>query len=259
MTINLGNLPAIWGGSTPQQVSPPTEISPRDNPSLATILYQFGPFPPYSLIIGQCIDGLPFMLDLDNPRSGAILVVGEHAPAKIRILSTMSTSACRINDPEEVCWSVISASPHQYAELVKSPHCQAVINPHERAAGELIHELASVVEQRRFGRERGSIHVLMVDNFQSFAPMLSDYNTYLNLKSLISKGPGCGIWPLISADPDDAYSAQGNLLRTFGTYIFEKNERDSNIRSPIRSGINYSPGFNVIVGGRLIPISSISI
>jgi hypothetical protein len=138
-----------------------------------------------------------------------------------------------------------------------------VINPHDRAAGELIIELASIVEQRRFGRERGGMHVLMVDDFRNFAPMLSDYSVYLNLKTLVSKGPDCGVWPLISARPDDAYSPQGQLLRDFGTYIFEKNTVGDR-QSPATRGnqiptLDLQPTFNAIVGGRLIPISCLSV
>ena len=257
MATNFANLPAIWGGSAPRQALVDTRSpasSPGNSPSLSSILYEFSPFPPYSLVVGQCVDGLPFMLGLDNPHSGSILVVGDHDLAKKQVLSTMSTSACRLNHPEDVSWSLVSSTPHLYAELVNSPHCRAVINPHDRAAGELIIELASIVEQRRFGRERGGTHVLMVDDFRSFAPMLGDYSVYLNLKTLVSKGPGCGVWPLISAKSHDAHTQQGQLLRTFGTYIFEKSDRDhKQTFSP-----HFQPNFNVIVGGRLIPISSLS-
>lgn len=266
MAINFVNIPAIWGGSPQQQVPAgiyPSTRSSGYTPTITSILHEFSPFPPYSLVIGQCMDGLPFMLGLDNPRSGAILVVGDNDRTKKQVLSTMSLSACRLNDPDEVSWSVISRSPHDYAELVNSPHCQAVVNPHERAAGEIIVELASVVEQRRFGRERGGTHILMIDDFRSFAPMLGDYSVYLNLKTLVSKGPGCGIWPLISARPDDAYSEQGNLLRTFGTYVFEKNKQAAIKVSPSwgerKVSPNFEPDFNVIVGGHLIPISSLSV
>jgi len=259
VVTNFADLPAIWDGSTPVQVPISTHVknpSRVSAPTLTSILHEFGPFPAYSMVIGQCVDGLPFMLGLDNPRPGALLIVGEHSPAKEAILSTMSRSACRINHPEEVCWSVISSSPHRYRKLVDSPHCQAVISPYERAAGSLVVELASIIEQRRFGREGGGTHVLMIDNFQSFIPMLSDYSVYLNLKTLITKGPSVGIWPLISAKPDDAYSEQGHLLRSFGTFIFEKNEQSAR---GMRSSLSiFESDFNVIVGGRLIPIRSLA-
>ena len=264
MAFNLANLPALWGGSSLGQAPVGTQATASSldyQQTLSSILDEFSPFPAYSLVIGRCLDGLPFMLGLDNPRPGSILLVGDQHLEKHNILSTMSTSACRINGPGEVTWSLVSDSPNRYPDLVKSPHCQVVISPHDRAAGDLIIELASVVEQRRFGRERGSTHVVLVDDFRSFAPMLSDYRIYLNLKTLISKGPGCGIWPLISATTGDAHTEQGHLLRTFGTFIFEKNQPSGDRFIPPRSRNTTHAGnqadFNVIVGGRLIPITSL--
>ena len=268
MATNFINLPALWNDSQDRQLpvrrSPTLETFPRlHSPDLASILYEFSPFPPYSMVIGQCMDGLPFMLSLDNPRSGSILVVGEHDWSKMQILNAMSVSSCRINHPEDVSWSLITKTPHQYAELVNGRHCQTVINPHDRAAGELVVELASTVEQRRFGREHGSMQVLMIDDFKSFAPMISDYSVHLNLKTLVSKGPGCGIWPLISIKSEDAHTEQGQLLRTFGTYIFEKAENDNREIDSTHQGYSpapdIQPDFNVIVGGRLIPINSLSV
>ena len=266
MTANFTNISLPWGKPAQNQVqvvSPPRVSGTGTGATLSSVLYEFGPFPAYSLVIGQCLDGLPFMLGLDNPHSGAVLVVGERDQARKQVLSTMSASACRINHPEEVSWSLISKSPRQYPGLVGSPHCQNVVSPYDRSAGELVIELASLVEQRRFGRERGGMHVLMIDDFQGFAPMLSDYSVYLNLKSLVSKGPACGIWPLLSARPDDAYSPQGQLLRDFGTYIFEKHdvahEQNSHASGNQNSGLDLWPVFNAIVGGRLIPISCLPV
>lgn len=266
MTASFANISLPWGKSTQNQVqvvSPPGVSGRGNGATLSSVMYEFGPFPPYSLVIGQCLDGLPFMLGLDNPRSGAVLVVGERDQARKQVLSTMSASACHINHPEEVSWSLISRTPLQYPGLADSPHCQHLVSPYDRAAGELVIELASLVEQRRFGHERGGMHVLMIDDFQSFAPMLSDYSVYLNLKSMVSKGPACGVWPLISARPDDAHSPQGQLLRDFGTYIFEKNAVDNGQTSSSWGSqhpvLDLQPAFNAIVGGRLVPISCLSV
>jgi hypothetical protein len=261
MVTNFANLPVIWGRTQPQPVARESNYSSKNQGSLNAILNDFGPFPPYSLVVGQCMDGLPFMLSLDNPRSGAILIVGENETQKKQILSTLSSSACRINHPTDVSWSLISSTPHQHAELVNSPHCRTITSPYGRAAGELIVDLASKVEQRRFGRERGGTHVVMIDDFGSFSPLLADYNVYLNFKSLITKGPACGIWPLVSSKPDEAYTEQGKILRSFGTYIFEKVGSEQGVNSFPRGEFHQpqivQPNFNAIVGGRLIPISSV--
>jgi hypothetical protein len=239
----------------------PQEQILNPTPSVYSVLDSFGPFPSYSLMVGICDDGFPFMLGLDNPRSGSILVVGENNREKSQILRTMSLSASLINRPEEISLCVITNRPNQYADLTKFPNCQAIISPYERAAGEMVIEFSSIVEQRRSGRERGESLMLLIDDFRSINSILSDFDVYLNLKTMVSAGPTSGVWPIISIEPDDVHSSRGQLLRSFGTYIFEKvdNERPY---LPENGTINssdkvYEPNFNVIVGGRLIPISNL--
>lgn len=268
MTTSIGNLPALWSGR--QQGKVPVRLNDSTTAAspelfsldLHSVLFEFGPFPPYSLIVGQCLDGLPFMLSLDNPKSGSILLVGEQDRQKSQILKTMGVSSCHINHSGEIGWSLITRKPHCYGDIANSPNCQHVISPHDRAAGELVIEMASTLEQRRFGREHGRTQVLMIDDFQSFLPVLSDYSVYLNLKTLVTKGPSRGIWPLISIRSEEANTERGQLLRSFGTYIFEKVGRGSAAYAPTNtppaSAPTFQPDFNVIVGGRLIPIYSFS-
>ena len=272
MATNLLHLPTFWKGNqertlTDYQDYQPTEVRSRRRlsaaPSIYSILKSFGPFPPYSLVAGVCRDGLPFMISLDSPKSGSILVVGENSVEKTEILKAMSLSASMLNNPEQVSLCVITNKVERYADLMKYPNCQALLTPYERAAGEMVIEFASIAEQRRSGRERGGAMMLLIDDFQSFAPMLSDYSVYLNLKTLVTKGPNSGIWPIISIMPDDVRSTKGQLLRSFGTYIFEKVDNDPGL-IPTSEPLNnteliYQPNYNVIIGGRLIPISNLSV
>jgi hypothetical protein len=268
MATNLINLPTLWRGNKQGSVQslPDYQIHKPEvlnkSPSLSSILTSFGPFPVYSLVIGMCTDGLPFMLSLNNPKSGSILVVGENSLQKTQILQTMIHSACRINQPNEVNLGVITNNPEHYTSFLKSQHCQTIVSPYERAAGEMVIEYASICEQRRSGRERGAALMLLIDDYQSFSPQLEDYSVYLNLKTLIAHGPKSCVWPLISINPADVHSSKGHLLRSFGTYIFEKVIGEGSHLPPIElarsSGAIFEPNFNVIIGGRLIPISSLS-
>ena len=105
--------------------------------------------------------------------------------------------------------------------------------------------------------------MLLIDDFQSLNPMLSDFSVYLNLKTLVTNGPKSGVWPLISIEPDDIHSSRGQLLRSFGTYVFEKAENDLSYLPQIGDSnpgeLIFEPNFNVIVGGRLFPISNLLI
>jgi hypothetical protein len=265
MVTNL--IPTSWR-DTLAAVSSEIELHPfptypavNPTPSFYSVLDVYGPFPSHSMMVGICSDGFPFMLGLDNPRSGSILIVGKNTLEKSQIIKTMCLSISLINNPEDVSLCVITNKPHQYAELMKYPNCQRIISPYERDAAELVIEYASIVEQRRSGRERGGSLILLIDDFQSINQMLGDFSVYLNLKSLVAIGPNFGVWPLISIEPGDIHSSRGQLLRSFGTYVFERAGNDS---SNIQENGNTNPGdlifepnFNVIVGGRLFPISNL--
>ncbi len=271
MATNLLNLSTFWKSNpeislTDNQDHQSREVLPRRRlnaaPSIYSILNSFGPFPPYSFLVGVCQDGLPFMISLDNPKSGSILVVGENSVEKTQILKAMSLSASMLNNPDQVSLCVITNKVDRYANLMKYPNCHALLTPYERAAGEMVIEFASIAEQRRSGRERGGVMMLLIDDYQSFAPMLSDYSVYLNLKTLVTKGPSSGIWPIISINPEDVHSTKGQLLHSFGTYIFEKVDNYPELLPTVESmkhpELIYQPNYNVIIGGRLIPISNLS-
>ena len=271
MATNLLNLPSFWKGNQGRTLTDNQDYQPREvparrrlsaAPSIYSILKSFGPFPPYSFVVGVCQDGLPFMISLDNPKSGSILVVGENSAEKTLILKAMSLSAIMLNNPEQVNLCVITNMVDRYANLMKYPNCHALLSPYERAAGEMVIEFASIAEQRRSGRERGRVMMLLIDDFQSFAPLLSDYSVYLNLKTLVTKGPASGIWPIISIRPEDVHSTEGQLLHSFGTYIFEKVDNNPGLL-PTDESMKHpemicQPNYNVIIGGRLIPISNLS-
>lgn len=265
MVMNLFNPPTLWEpGEYDVYKERGIKLRPKRSlpPSLASILDSFGVFPPYSAVIGLCTDGLPFMLDLGNPKSGSILAVGEPNSGKTQVLRTILLSASLLNHPEDLNIFIISNKAGLYADIMDFPHCEAAVNSFERAAGELVIELASISEQRRNGRERGAKMILFIDDFLSLNGLLRDYSVYLNLKSLITRGPSSGIWPVIAIDPNDVQEKRGQLLRSFGTYIFEKTDFAPQI--PTTAGYISSderfiePSFDVIVGGRLVPITHLS-
>jgi hypothetical protein len=241
------------------------QVQPRESltPSLRSLLDLYGSFPPYSLVIGLCNDGLPFMLSLDNPKPGSILVVGNDSTKTIQLLKVITLSACILNIPQNVSICVISNNRNEFARLQGFPHCEGILSPYDRNAGEMIIEFASIAEQRRSGRERGGRILLVIDDLSSCDNLISDYSVYLNLKSLIMRGPKSGIWPIISIPSHSVDDANPQLLRSFGAYIFGKPSQKLTISSNSGKAMipenTYLSDFDVIIDGRLIPITDLSI
>lgn len=220
-------------------------------------------FPAYSLVIGVCNDGSPFALSLDNPKTGSILIVGDDFDEIIQLLKVMSLSTCLLNDPRDVKLLVISGHLNKFAELHGFPHCEEILAPDEQKAGEVVIELASIASQRIFGKYSGSRIVLIIDDLSSCRNLISDDYVYFNLKSLIKRGPNSGIWPIISMPSHTVNDTNRQLLHSFGTYIFNKPAQASPTRLFLGQGMApnniKSANFDVIIGGRLIPVANLSI
>jgi hypothetical protein len=231
-------------------------------PSLYSILDSNGSFSSPSLVIGLCNDGLPFTLNLDNPKSGSILIVGDRRKDIAQLMKVIGHSVSLINHPQEVSFYVITSKPNDYFELLSYTHCQEILSAEDRSAGGLINDLASIAAQRRISGEGGSKTILFIDDLSSISNLLNDFRVYLNFQSLIQRGPKSGIWPIVSSTKHDVEHAKPHLARMFRTKIFDK----------YNSTLSASPAFNelsdqetlefrfnVIIKGRLIPIDNLTI
>ena len=214
------------------------------------------------MVVGIRNDGLPFTLNLENPKTGSILIVGDRKDDKTQLMKAIGHSISLINHPQEVSYFVITNQTNAYVEMLGYPHCREILSAKDRSAGELINNLASMAAQRRISREGGPKTLLFIDDLSSISNILNDFNVYLNFQSLIERGPSCGIWPIVSSTKHDVEHTKPHLVRMFGTKIFDK----------YKSTLSSSPGFNeigdhemleyrfdVIIKGRLIPIDSLTV
>jgi len=184
-------------------------------PSLKRIIQEFRPFPEKTVILGLCEDHLPFVLDLKNPRSGSLLISGEPGSGKTNLLGTIARSASMIESPDSICYCIISTKPDELADLYNAPHCQALVAPYDRAAGEIILALSAIAEQRRSGRERGPALLLLIDDIYPLLAHYFDFNTFLHLKWLVQNGPRSKVWPVISIQTNNVWDLSRDFVNIF--------------------------------------------
>lgn len=193
----------------------------RPLPSLAGLIREIGPQPPYSALVGLCDDGLPFLLDLSDPSPGSILIAGDRGSGKTRQLQAILASAGALNQPEEVCYTVITPRPAEFELLQSQAHCLDVLTPGERAACALVLDYAEIANQRRTGRETGALLVLAVDDLAALDRYLDDKATRY-LQWLLQHGPSVGIWTFASLEAGRARELDRRLLPAFGTRFIGK-------------------------------------
>jgi hypothetical protein len=187
-------------------------------PTLEALIEQCGTFPPYSLVLGACDDGLPFVLDLTLAAPGALLICGDADSGKERLLKGLLASAVRLNPSDKVNLSIVAQDPEEYFELADAEHCQEIFATDEESTGELIKELAEIVEERKRSRPGDPAYILALDNLAACLEF-QDEETYTRLYWLIRHGPRSRVWTIATLPTDRAAEIDPRFLSAFRTRL----------------------------------------
>ena len=197
-------------------------VATLELPSLEALIAQSGELTPYSVILGVCGDGLPFLLDLTNPAPGALLVAADKLGGKTRLLKSMLASASYLNSPDEVAYYLVAQFPWQFAELEQTDHCQGTHPANDKEAlHELIEELAEMVEERKHAGPHGPAIILAIDDLHSLLQII-DEETFTRLYWLIRHGPRSRLWTFASYSTQQAETIDERFLAAFRTRLVGK-------------------------------------
>jgi len=188
-------------------------------PTLAGLLEGLTEPSPYACLLGACEDGLPFLFDLTNPAPGALLVTGDAAGGKTRLLHSLLHSACRMNSPEQLNFNVVARQPDEYLDLNETEHCQSILPVEEPAVAHLIAELVDTVETRKRNHPQDPAMILVIDDLATLISFL-DEQTYARLYGLIRHGPRYQVWTLAALPAEQAAQLDPRFLSAFRTRLF---------------------------------------
>ena len=182
--------------------NPSGEMRELNLPQLSDILDRYFPLPYQTILVGGCQDGLPFLLDLAQPENGALLVTGDPACGKTRQLQVMVESAIQLYTPRQVQVAAITSWVGDWEGLFagtdRSRYCQAITTWYDRDSTELLLNLTSLAEDRRYGRRRGAQVLLVIDDLSKIVNL--DYEVQVSLHWLLEYGPQSGIWPIVGLE-----------------------------------------------------------
>jgi hypothetical protein len=197
----------------------------------------FQPLPAYSTVLGICEDGLPLVLDLNDPNPGAILISGGRDTGKSQLLRSILSSACATNTVDQLYFYLITPSPGNQSDLNNYSQCYGILSSYDKATCELIVELAALVEQRKSGRLLGVKCILAIDNLYELIKH-QDFDVINHLKWLYRFGASNGVWLISTLESERSNLIEPELLTEQKTRIISGSERwiltDSNSALPMK-------------------------
>jgi hypothetical protein len=188
------------------------------------LLAKFQPLPAYATIMGICEDGLPLVLDLNDPNPGAILITGGRHTGKSQLLRSILISACNSISIDQLYFYVITPEPGNLQDIRQLEHCYGIYSSYDKSACELVVELAALAEQRKSGRHLGVKCVLAIENLYEFIKH-QDFEVINHLKWLYRFGASNGIWLISTIESERTNLIEPDLLNEQKTHILSGNSR----------------------------------
>jgi hypothetical protein len=211
--------------------------------------------PSRTILLGQCKDGLPFLMKLGDPDIGAILIGCEDDGSRTHQLQVMVGSAMRTHFPHDLQIAILTNNPADWDSLRESSgqkkylHCVRAWK--DELAGQTIRQITDLAEARRLGQRKGTDVLFLLDDFDAVEEL--SYEAQVDLHWLLEYGSQSGVWLVgtINADLADGFRY---WISTFRTRIVGRVEQaeDAEIMA-MRSGSQASHlnkgAFRVWTGG----------
>jgi len=164
--------------------------------TVGKLLSAINPVPKQSLLLGQCKDGLPFLMQLAEPAIGAILIGGDTGCGKTHQLQVLVDSSMRLNAPHDLQVSILTHKTNEWRSFwgrtQQDKFLYQIKAWYDPSAEALIEGMVHLAEARREGLREGASILLILDDF-SFVEELS-YEAQVNLHWLLAYGAQSGIW-----------------------------------------------------------------
>jgi hypothetical protein len=182
-----------------------------------------------SLLLGECADGLPLLVELGDPHMGSILISCDHGLGKTHQLQVMADSAARMNPPSQLQLGVITFKPGEWHTWQRLPqnkkHLQGIYAWYDPWVEGFIENLVDLAEARQDGKRNGANVLLLLDDL-NFIEELS-FEAQVNLHWLLEYGAQAGIWVAGTMNAHKAVQLQ-YWVDPFRTRIIGKVAADQN-------------------------------
>ena len=183
-------------------------------PSLSSVLAEYGPMPGEALFMGIASDGLPMLLNLHDPIPGPLLIVGDAGAGKTNLLQIIARAAEIMHQPEEIQFGALTSHPEEWSGFDQSQNNIGVFPFDGDASQDIIQSLASWAHGNKSSKQ--SVLILL-DDLEAASNL--GFDARQNLRWLLLRGPARRVWPIITLNPERLENIEP-WLDAFHTRIF---------------------------------------
>ena len=162
---------------------------------LSKVLNEFGTLPDGTLFLGAAYDGLPILLNLNDPTPGPILVAGDQGSGKTDLLKMIAQGIEKIHTPNEVQFGVVSSKPQEWRGIEDNDNCMGIFPSYKDEASDFIRSLSDWAHDNR---HESRFALLLIDELESVLNM--DDDVQQSLRWLLLRGPNRRVWTFVTLD-----------------------------------------------------------
>ena len=163
-------------------------------PSLSSVLQDYTPLPNEALFLGVANDGLPVLLNLQDPVPGPVLITGDPESGKTKLLQIMARAIERRHDPENIRFAVVTDNMKGWETFDQSPNCEGILSFNQPLT---TNYLESLVDWAHNNKHDKQFILLLVDGLEE---LILDRGIHQIFRWLLLRGPARRIWPFITLD-----------------------------------------------------------
>jgi hypothetical protein len=151
---------------------------------------------------------------LYDPVPGPLLLTGEQASGKTRLLQTIARAVELVHAPAEVEFGVITSQINDWDGFEQIQNSAGIYSTQDSTSQDFVHSLVSWAHNNK--GEKQSV-LLLIDDLES-AIQLS-HETQQDLRWLLLRGPSRRVWPVVTLNAGRAENVRA-WLGFFRTRLF---------------------------------------
>lgn len=191
---------------------------PKYTPFLEDVLADNQPIPPHSIMLGQCEDKLPLLLDLTDPQPGSFLITSDHGFANTLTLHSIITSAYILNNSKELIFHLISPFVDDLHDILQQKNFRIGLQPGRPECEITLEELVNLAKHRQPIHKIFPTQILAIDSLDILLKSLPPESVF-HLNWLIENGPAVGIWVIATLESQYIQNEFNSTLINFSSKI----------------------------------------